>query len=46
MTVVVALTLLGFLGWLGALLLAMALTALIIWVIAEGFGPGGPDIEL
>jgi hypothetical protein len=39
---VTALTLLEFLGWAGALVLAMALAALVIWLIANGTGPGGP----
>jgi hypothetical protein len=35
--VVVALTLLEFLGWAGALLLAMALAALVFWLFEDGF---------
>ena len=37
----VALTLLGFLGWAGALLLSIALVGLILWLVLHGEGPGG-----
>ena len=38
----VALTLLGFLGWAGALLLSMALVGLVLWLVLHGEGPGDP----